>query len=77
MRTKTLSANQRIRIGKREHCSHEELSTMAHVMKSVGLTLEIEREVGSKHIILYAARRPVTHDVAKPSPVAKPETQPA
>ena len=66
MRTKVLGINQRISIGVRSLVADLELRTLAKVLKSVGLTLEIEATTlrdGREAVRLFAARRPVTHDI--------------
>ena len=75
MRTKTLSANQRIKIGQGlASLMGSEVREVARVLQSVGLTLEVQA-VGNGEMALYAARRPVTHDITieltKPAAKAK------
>lgn len=65
MRTKVLGAHQRIEIGRGYSALlSSEITLMARVLASVGLTLECAGNPRVKDgIILYAARRPVTNDV--------------
>jgi hypothetical protein len=72
MRTKVLSANQRVVIGVLESAfPASDLRTFARVLKKVGLTLEIEQR--GNDLVMFASRRVVTNDISVPDvkPIAK------
>jgi hypothetical protein len=75
MRTKVLSANQRVLIGVANPAyDGTRIVDFARAMKRAGLTLEVD-ERGPNELLLYAAHRTVTNDISVPQvqPIKKTE----